>query len=95
MPYVLLSLKLVDHKGLALFVHDSLLKRTVLLVLPATLIQILIHALLKAVPVYCSVQSRTFWCCLAAAHRTAAPWHPALGKSVLVLYILQNLHYFS
>jgi len=38
--HVTLSLKLGDHEGLALFIHDCLLKSTLLVVLPAILIQI-------------------------------------------------------
>jgi len=51
--HITLSLKLGDHKGLALFVHGQLLKRTLLIVLPAILIQILICAFLSPAPVCC------------------------------------------
>ena len=51
--HLTLSLKLGDHEGLALFIHGWLLKRTLLLVLPAILIQIPIRAFLSAVPIYC------------------------------------------
>jgi len=51
--HVILSLKLGDHEGLALFVHGRLLKRTLLVVLPAILIQIPICAFLGPVPVHC------------------------------------------
>jgi len=51
--HVILSLKLGDHEGLALFVHGWLPKRTLLLVLPAILIQILICEFLSPVLVYC------------------------------------------
>jgi len=50
--HVILSLKLGDHKGLALFVHGRLLKRTLFIVLPAILIQTAIHAFLSLVPIY-------------------------------------------
>jgi len=70
---VILSLKLGDHEGLALFVHGRLLKKTLLIVLPAILIQIPIHAFVSPVPVYCQRQSGTAWCCLAAADRMPAP----------------------
>jgi len=49
--HVILSLKLGDHEGLALFVHGRLLKRTLLVVLPAILIQAVIPAFLS--PAYC------------------------------------------
>jgi len=65
--HVILILKLGDHKRLALFVRGRLLRRTLLLVLPAILIWIPIRAFLSPVPVYCRVQSGTAWCCLAAA----------------------------
>ena len=65
--HVILSSKLGDDKGLALFIHGCLLKRILLLVLPAILIQIPVSASLSPVPVCCKVQSGTAWCCLAAA----------------------------
>jgi len=65
--HVILSLKLGDHECLAPFVHGRLLKRTLLVFLPAILIQIPTLAFLSPVPVYCRVQSGTAWCCLAAA----------------------------
>jgi len=71
--HIMLSLKLGDHEGLAFFVHGRLLKRILLPVLPAVLIQILIRASLSPVPVYCGVQSGTAWCCPAAAGGTPAP----------------------
>ena len=71
--HVILSLKLEEHEGLALFIHVRLLKRTLLLVLPAILIQIPIRASLSPVPVYCRGQSRTSRCCPAAAGGTPAP----------------------
>jgi len=77
--HVILSLKLGDHEGLALFVHGRLLKRTLLLVLPAILIQIPTCAFLSPVPVYWGVQSGTSWCCLAAA----APFSGILGISLV------------
>jgi len=49
--HIILSLKLWDHKGLALFIHGQLLKR--LIVPPAILIQIPIYAFLSPVPIYC------------------------------------------
>jgi len=55
--HVILSLKLGDHEGLALFVHGRLLKRTLLVVLPAILSQIPIRAPLSPVPARCRVQS--------------------------------------
>ena len=60
--HVILSLKLGDHEGLALFVHGQLPKRTLFLVLPAILIQIPICAFLSPVPCYRRLQSRTSWC---------------------------------
>jgi len=89
--HIILSLKLGDHKGLALFNHDQLLKRTLLLVLAVIKIQILTCAFLSPVPAHCQVQSGTAWCCLAAADDASAQ-HPTPGNSVLVLYIL---FYFS
>jgi len=71
--HVILSLKLGDHEGLTLFVHGRLLKRTLLIVLPAILIQIPIRVFLSPVPVYCSGQSGTAWWCLAAAGRMPLP----------------------
>jgi len=53
---VTLGLKLGDHEGLALLVHGRLLKRTLLVVLPTILIQILIRAFLTPVTVCCGVQ---------------------------------------
>jgi len=50
---IILSLKLGDHEGLALFVHSRLLKRTLLAILPEILIQTAIRAFLSPVPVYC------------------------------------------
>jgi len=49
----MLSLKLEDQECLGLSVHGWLLKRTLLIVLPAILIQILIRTFLNPVPVYC------------------------------------------
>jgi len=57
--HIILSLKLGDHEGLALFVHGHLLKRTLLTVLPAILVQIPIRAFLNPVPVCCRIQSGT------------------------------------
>ena len=71
--HVTLSVKLRDHKGLALFIHGHLLKRTLIFVLPAVLIQILIRAFLSPVPAHCRGQSGTTWCCLADAGGTPAP----------------------
>ena len=51
--HVVLSLKLGDREGLALLVHSRLLKRTLLVVLPAILIQIPIYAFLSSVPIHC------------------------------------------
>jgi len=67
---VTLSLKLVDHKGLALFVHVWLLKMTLIFVLPVILIQIPIRELLSPAHVCCQDQSGTAWCCLVAAGGT-------------------------
>jgi len=50
--HVILSLKLGYHKGLTLSVHGQLLKRTLLVVLPAIMIQIPICAFLNPVAVY-------------------------------------------
>jgi len=82
--HVILSLKLGDHDGLDLFVHGRLLRSTLLVVLPTALIQIPTHTSLSPVPVCCWGQSRTSWCCLAAAGGMPAPQHPTPGKSVLV-----------
>ena len=71
--HIILSVKLGDHEGLALFLHGRLLKRTLLVVLPAILIQIPIRASLSPVPVCCRGQSGTAWCCLAAAGGTPGP----------------------
>jgi len=71
--HVILSLKLGDHEGLTLFIHGHLLKRALLVVLPAILIQISICASLSPVPAHCRGQSGTAWCCLAAVGRTSAP----------------------
>ena len=68
--HIILSLKLGDHEGLALFVHGRLLKRTQLIVLPVILIQIPICAALSPVPACCRDQSRTSRCCLEAAGGT-------------------------
>jgi len=51
--HVIFSLKMRDHEGLALFGHIHLLKRTLLLVLPAILTPIPIHASLSLVPAHC------------------------------------------
>jgi len=51
--HILLSLKLGDDEGLALFIHGQLLKRTLLVVLPAILIQTAIHKFLSPVPACC------------------------------------------
>jgi len=50
---IVLSLKLGDHKVLALFAHGRILKRTLLDVLPAILVQIPIRASLSPVPAHC------------------------------------------
>jgi len=71
--HVILSLKLRDHKGLALFFHGHLLKRTLLIVLPVIPIQIPIRASLSPVPACCRGQSGTAWCCLAAVSGTPVP----------------------
>jgi len=71
--HVILSLKLGDHKGLTLFIHGRLPKRTLLVVLPVILIQIPSRASLSPVPAHCGVQSGTSWCCPAAASGTPAP----------------------
>jgi len=70
-----------------LILTNEFLKRTLLVVLPAILIQILIRAFLGPDPVYCGVQSRTSQCCLAAAGGSPAPWNTILRNSVSVLYI--------
>jgi len=51
--HIILSSKLGDHEGLTLFIHGQLLKRTLLVVLPTIMIQILIRAFLSPVPVCC------------------------------------------
>jgi len=89
---VILSLKLEDHKGIALFIHGQLLKRTLLVVLPAILIQIPMCASLSPVPTHCRGQSGTSWCCPASAGGVPVPQHATPGNSVVVLYIL---HHFS
>ena len=71
--HVILSLKLGDHEGLTLFIHGHLLKRTLLIVLLAILIQIPIHASLSPAPACCRGQSGTAWCCPAAAGGTSGP----------------------
>jgi len=68
--HTILSLKLGNHKGLALFIHGKLLKWTWLAALPAVLVPIPIRAFLSPVPACCGVQSRTAWCCPAAAGGT-------------------------
>jgi len=86
--HIILSLKLGDHEGLALFVHGCLLKRTLLTVLPVILIRVLIRAFLSPVPVYCRIQSGTSWCCPAGRQRLA----PSSGKlSVGFLYFVSFL----
>jgi len=60
--HVIPSSKLGDHEGLTLLVQCQLLKRTLLAVLPAILIQIPTRALLSPVPAYCRGQSGTSWC---------------------------------
>jgi len=59
--HVILSLKLGDREGLALFVHGWLLKKTLLVVLHAILTQIPIRAFLSPDPIYCRRQSGTAW----------------------------------
>jgi len=71
--HIRLSLKLGDNEGLAIFVHGRLLKRTLLVLLPAILIRVLIRVFLSPVPVCCGIQSGTSWCCPAVAGRTPAP----------------------
>ena len=90
---VILSLKLGDHEGVSVFIHGRLLKRTLLIVLPAILIQIPICASLSPVPICCQGQSGTAWCYLAAASGMPAPQHPTLGNSVPVLDILPYFSY--
>jgi len=51
--HAILRLKLGDHEGLALFVHDHLLKRTLLVVVLSVLIQVPIRAFLSPVPAHC------------------------------------------
>jgi len=46
--HVIFSLKLGDHEGVVLFVHGWLLKRTLLIVLPAIQIQIPTRAFLSS-----------------------------------------------
>jgi len=71
--HAMLSLKLGDHDGLTVFTHVWLLKRTLIFLLLATLIQILIRAFLSPDPAHCGVQSGTSWCRPAAAGRTPVP----------------------
>ena len=91
--HVILSLKLGDHEGLALFIRGRLLKRTLLLVLPAILMQILIRAFLSPVPVYCRCQAGTARCCPAAAGgpKRPAPDAEKIGVS-FVYFILFPLY---
>jgi len=85
--HVILSLKLGDHKGLALLIHVHLLKRTLLVALPAILIQIPIGALPSLVPVCCRGHCRASWCCPAAV---AGPNSRKLSVSFVyfVLFLL-------
>jgi len=71
--HVIPGLKLGCHEGLTFFVHGRLLKRTLLIILPVILIQILMRASLSSVPACCRGQSGTAWCCLAAAGRMPVP----------------------
>ena len=76
------------HKDLALFVHDQLLKRTLLLVLPEILIQIPVRAFLSPVPVYCWSQSGTSWYLPGICRQGASTPAPSSRKVYWVLYIL-------
>jgi len=51
--HIILSLELGDHEDLTFFVYGQLLKRTLFVVLPAILIQILICASLSPDPFCC------------------------------------------
>jgi len=84
--HIILSLKLGDHEGLALFVHGCLLKRTLLIVLPVILIQIPIHASLSPVWDYLVLPSSSW--------RDASTQHPTPRNSVPVLYIFFNFSYY-
>ena len=98
--HVILSLKLGDHKGLALFLHGCLLKRTLPVVLPVILIQIPIRAFPSPVPAYCRGQSAAGWCCPAAAGGMPAPgtqlwetqgWFGICSLFLLLLVLLLKL----
>ena len=93
--HVMLGLTLGDHEGLAHFVYGRLLKRTLLIVLPVILIQILIRVSLSPVPVCCRGHSRTAWCCLAAAGGTPVPgiqlWETQCGFCIFCfIYLIIN-----
>ena len=70
---VILSLNLGDHEGFTLFVLRWLLKRTLLIVLPVILIQILIQAFLNPVPIFCWVHPRTSGCLPGSCWHNARP----------------------
>jgi len=85
--HAILSLKLGDHEGLTLFIHDWL-QKTLLVVLPAVLTQIPIRAFLTPVLVYCRGQSGTSWCCLAAAGGTPLPAPNSGTLSISFIYFV-------
>jgi len=90
--HIILSLKLGDHEGLIFFVHGRFLKRTLLLVLPAILVQIPICAFLNPVPSTAESSPRlpaVAWQPLAGFQIL---WPAAPGNSASVLCIL---FYFS
>jgi len=97
--HVIPSSKLGDHEGLALFIHSCLLKRTLLAVLPAILIQIPTRALLSPVPAYCRGQSGTPQCCPAAAGGTPAPgtqlWEVQYGFCIFYIISLNIISIIS
>jgi len=96
--HVILGLKLGDHEDLSLFVHANLLNRTLLVVLPAVLIQIPICAFLSPVPVHCRGQSGSVWCCLAAAGgmpATGAQLQETQDQFCIFCFIAVFLHIIS
>ena len=78
--HVIPSLKLGHHKSLTLFLYGRLLKRTLLVVLPAILIQMSICAFPSLVPVCGRGQSGTAWCYPASAGGMPVPKALNSGK---------------
>jgi len=87
--HVILSFKLEDHEGLALLRPWPASEEDPAHCSACTLIQIPIRAFLSPVPIYCRVQSRTSWCCLAAAGGMPGPTAHSSGKlSVDFVYFI-------